>query len=209
MIRELQEKMIELGTQDLMVAGMDAEPAAKVARNEVVRTADLFQRALIATGTHVTYDKPRNGVAEADKANMAAPSLKFPTTPDRPRYVSESSLSNPDRVLVVGPAGSPAEEMLEYANTIKAADRAGKSYDFPEHLKVGGSLFNEGNPADTCCGPDEEGPVAPSDEELAWRPAGQDAEDKLGIIAAVVDSQPAFGSDLARFLRRLKLILDL
>lgn len=201
--------MIELTTQELMVKGMDELPAGMQARQEVDRFRNIQERALIATGLHLTYDKPRPGVADAFEVGIDdiraanpgvnikphpaggivadVPSLKYPVTPPRPTTLHTTT---------------PAEP--------------GARYEWPDSLKLENFPFTpaEAVHAMECdCedGDHEGGHMPPDDEPVNGAADGyqtrQDLEDRLRIIADIIDGQPSFGTDLANFKRRLQRVL--
>lgn len=181
MTRAVTDKMLELRTRDLQQSGFREDEARKMATDLVATAADLHARALIATQHTVTYYPRMEWDLEATR--KLNPGVDIQPHPDGGFTATSPELA------VAGPTPARYKDV----------------YEFPEHLRVGGSLFNEGNPADACCD-GEEGPTQGSDEE--YRPAGQDWLDKLRVISAVVDEQAPFGSDLADFKRRLRLVLD-
>lgn len=218
MIRELQEKMIELGTQDLMAAGRSELAAKNLANREADRFEELHARALIATGITVTYDKTRgarpepaewSGEQDLEAMHAANPGvdiqpapgggfkanthrLKFPVTPPRPRYVSTGTFTDPGRVdAVFGPIGTPAD--------------AARGEDIDQ------SAIDE--PCEACT-EDDGHPVPPDDEDkiteraMPATPDRQELEDRLRVIAAIVEDQAPFGTELANFQRRLRFALQ-
>jgi hypothetical protein len=197
MIRELKDKMIELRTRDLQQTGEAEVNAACLAQKLADTVADLHARALIATGIRVTYDKPRDVVAELADANPGAnikangdgsftadvPGLKFPVTPPRPtiQFLPHGKFD----------MTTPEDELHE---TLCGCEDLTHG-DEQDVLTV---KMDKPWPGPT---PPEEGVAMPG------YPDRQELEDKLRIIADIIDGQPSFGTDLANFKRRLQRVL--
>jgi hypothetical protein len=276
MIRELKDKMIELRTLELQASGARQGTAALDANEQVERFANLFNRALIATGLQAVYDKPSHGVAEAVQALADAnpganikgnpdgsftadvPGLKFPITPPRPtiqflphgRFDMATSadrvaqdvtkreaeaaeytrMFDPEATLAhAGYNVATRSEEVRWSENlyIHARQRVGGSVDvgimnptdggmyaniiIPEAFK--GVLADAINPPGLDVEPPEGetvdcGPQPPENAAaMPGYPDRQELEDKLRIIAAIVDQQTAFGTDMADFKRRLQRML--
>lgn len=93
--------------------------------------------------------------------------------------------------------------MVDYPRTLAA-----EVFD-AEARELGGRLLyavyhEEGDGTPDRC-QESEGPTPPEDDPAVFQPR---LEDKLAILAAVIDAQQPLGTDLANFKRRLQTILE-
>jgi len=236
MLPALRAKMIEIDTQDMMIAGSDPEAAARQARSAAARCEDLQARALIALNLCITY---------ASKDDPNVPPARATEEDLRNWYSTPPGKLDPEQFGAPAFRQSVTTAILENAIRVKAEDRAasdampctrihlGNDFEWclSDHLDMLKNSMFIGHRSlypsvpfphtlarqafeqfDTQPADETSAPVNPDDEPRDAILAGgyetrQDLEDKLHLIAALVDQQQPFGTDLANFKRRLQRVL--